>query len=134
MSYTGGSPDLFLFYKAKVMALEFKNPVNSGQISDKQQRIITMLTNMGTPVLVSNDFVDIVEKIKTWKQSGHLEEPLKIDEHFLDNMVMPSGIHRGKTFGYVRKTHLSYADWAFSQRWFQQHVGNKEKQDDYMFI
>lgn len=66
LGYTQGLPDLYIFSrrgKYTGMAIELKNLWGTGELSQEQQNILEKLEKEGNYCIVSNDLIDIINKI-----------------------------------------------------------------------
>ena len=66
LGYTAGSPDLLIFYKNKLysgLAIELKTPKGTGSLSAVQEQFLIDLQKQKWDVLVSNDLLEIIDRI-----------------------------------------------------------------------
>ncbi len=66
LGYQQGLPDLYIFSnrgKYNGMCIELKNCWGNGTVSEEQNKILKKLENEGNYCIVSNDIIDIVNKV-----------------------------------------------------------------------
>jgi hypothetical protein len=102
--YTGGQPDLLILNEHidyRGLAIEFKTPMNTGILSEKQKHYLEDLSLNGYKTIVSNDYDNII-----WEFMNYFKGVRYSCKYCNNKRKFTSVEKREKHFKYFHKLNL----------------------------